>query len=137
MARTFLRTKSLTPSLPGRHGGKTTNKRAKFETLQPFCLLFPTAIFIKMLSTQSRCVIGQGNILFAGFFQPLNFVGRGSERATFCRVLCAPVPLPPPPPPPPPLLIFFYVLSHMILMSACANKCVVPNIQLDQRSEFV
>ena len=82
--------------------GKRPTKERNLKPFSLFVFCFPLpCVFIKMLSTQSRCVIGQGNILFAGFFQPLNFVGRGSERATFCRVLCAPVPLPPPPAPSP------------------------------------
>ena len=40
---------------------KMTNKRANFENLKPFCVLFALAfdrIFIKTYGTESRCVIG-------------------------------------------------------------------------------
>ena len=49
---------SLTTSLPWCHL-KSANKRAKFETLQPFCLLFALVcerIFIKTYRIESKCV---------------------------------------------------------------------------------
>ena len=48
---------------------KTTHKSAKFETLKPLCLLFHTGMrkdFIKMDSSESRCVERPENILSAG-----------------------------------------------------------------------
>ena len=65
---------------------KTTNKSAKFEILQPFCLFFALAcerIFIQTRSTESRCVKGSENIYSLQahpcIFQPENFTGWGSE----------------------------------------------------------
>ena len=58
----------LTPSQPC-YQLKTTDKRAKSDTLTHFCLLFALAfkkIFNKTYSIESRCVIGPKNTLFAG-----------------------------------------------------------------------
>ena len=64
---------ALTPLLPRYH---LTNKRAKFETPKPFCLLFCNDMWkdfiIKTHSFESRCVIGPENILFAGASVPLS-----------------------------------------------------------------
>ena len=56
----------LTPSLPWCQL-KMTNKIEKCQTLTPFLFFFALAcerIFIKMHSTESRCVIGPENILY-------------------------------------------------------------------------
>ena len=63
---------------------KTTNKTAKFETLQQFFFFFALAcesILIKTDSIGSRCVIGPENSLHAHpcVFRPGNVPGWGSE----------------------------------------------------------
>ena len=58
----------LTPSLPWCHL-KTTHESAQFETFKPFCFLFGAGRwkdFHTTHSTESRCVIGPENTLFAG-----------------------------------------------------------------------
>ena len=56
----------LTPLLPCCHM-KMTNRSVKFETVEPFCLLFLALacekIFIAMHSTKRACVIGPENLL--------------------------------------------------------------------------
>ena len=82
----------LTPSLPWCHL-KMTNKRLNLKPFSLFVFLFALAcerIFMRMHCTESRCVIGPDNILFAGasahfFFQPGNFTswGRGGVKLNF------------------------------------------------------
>ena len=62
------------------------NDQYKCETLKSFCFLFRTGIeriFIKMPSTEGRCVIGPEYVPFAGasvhLSQPGGFTGLGSE----------------------------------------------------------
>ena len=85
----FYRLLLLTLSLPGSHL-KTTNKIAKFETLNRFYLLLLFFLFalacerilIETYSIESRRAIGPENILFTVrpcIFQPGNFTGWGSE----------------------------------------------------------
>jgi len=65
---------------------KTTIKNVKFDTHKPIC-----QDFIKTHSTESRCVTGPENTLFAGIFQTENFTGWGSEGVKAKgskRVLC-------------------------------------------------
>ena len=75
---------TLTPSLPCHF--KTTTKRAKFETLNCFCLLLFLHWDVKGVSSKHTAlkvdVIGPQNILFAGASVHLsarNFTGWGSE----------------------------------------------------------
>ena len=64
---------------------KTTNKRAKFETVTVSVLFFALSrerIFIETHSVQSRCVKGPENILFAGasvYLSAQKFYRLGSE----------------------------------------------------------
>ena len=58
----------LTPSLPWCHV-KTTNKRAKFQTLKPFCFLFSRWYVKEFSSTRIALkidAIGPENVLFGG-----------------------------------------------------------------------
>ena len=71
----------LSPSLPWCHL-KTINRSRKFEIIKPFYVFFASAgerIFIKTHTTEIRFIIGPGNILFSGTFQPGNCTGCDSE----------------------------------------------------------
>ena len=64
-----------------------TNKNAKCETVKPFVFFFALAcerIFIKMHSTEGRCVIEPENILFLrrvlASFSLERFTGWGSQE---------------------------------------------------------